>query len=315
MRVPVEPTHCCHGRLHAQHIVVMVVAAARAARLRIACGVVFMPAADPVGSRGRIGEKPSSPATSPAVAAAPCFGRVPLPSRPRRGRCTSSTGERGGACQRNGARCQRADRLCVEGLWAASSDVRPPSSCPYRLHRGARVHTKKKNPPGIQPGYTATPGRPHSPHNKKNKQPPSHTHVRHEPPRLRPPLRSLARLRGATPPSRPPGRAAAHVHHRAGRRGLQRPRVTPPSSPTGTESTAHKQDPGPHRTVPPSDRQQHSRQTPRRSVGPPVVHPFPPARQSRSPRTPNPASTARSRRAHLDRRAPPQTTHIGSRRC
>lgn len=35
MRVPVEPTHCCHGRLHAQHIVVMVVAAARAARLRI----------------------------------------------------------------------------------------------------------------------------------------------------------------------------------------------------------------------------------------------------------------------------------------
>lgn len=147
MRVPVEPTHCCHGRLHAQHIVVMVVAAARAARLRIACGVVFMPAADPVGSRGRIGEKPSSPATSPAVAAAPCFGRVPLPSRPRRGRCTSSTGERGGACQRNGARCQRADRLCVEGLWAASSDVRPPSSCPYRLHRGARVHTKKKKEP------------------------------------------------------------------------------------------------------------------------------------------------------------------------
>lgn len=153
MRVPVEPTHCCHGRLHAQHIVVMVVAAARAARLRIACGVVFMPAADPVGSRGRIGEKPSSPATSPAVAAAPCFGRVPLPSRPRRGRCTSSTGERGGACQRNGARCQRADRLCVEGLWAASSDVRPPSSCPYRLHRGARVHTKKKKrtPPAYNP--------------------------------------------------------------------------------------------------------------------------------------------------------------------
>lgn len=148
MRVPVEPTHCCHGRLHAQHIVVMVVAAARAARLRIACGVVFMSAADPVGSRGRIGEKPSSPATSPAVAAAPCFGRVPLPSRPRRGRCTSSTGERGGGV--SAKRCPLPTRrppVCG-GVVGSEQRRPPPQLLPLPpASRCQSTQKKKKEPP------------------------------------------------------------------------------------------------------------------------------------------------------------------------
>lgn len=171
MRVPVEPTHGYHGRWHAQHMMVMMVAAARAARLRIACGVVFMPTADPVGSRGREGEKHSSPATSPAVAAALCFCRVPLPSRPRRGRCTSSTGERGGGV--SAERCPLPTRRPPVGGGVVGSEQRrpPPQLLPLPPASRCQSEQKKKKAP---PRHTTllhghTPGRPHSPHNKKNK--------------------------------------------------------------------------------------------------------------------------------------------------
>lgn len=151
-----------------------------------------------------------------------------------------------------GARCRVADRVRHEADVAHRAATPPPPVKPpppsrhasslLPLHRGASWESKKKkkDPPTYNPGYTAPDARPPTlaTTKKENKEPPTHpVPTRHcHPVTARPPPPTFVRHRDTASPSARPCSGSQTPQRRP--QGPQRPRITPPSPPTGASGPA-----------------------------------------------------------------------------